>query len=224
MTTDISHVPIELWEVDRVKPYPFNNKKHPEKHIQTLMRSIKAQGHLEPLVLDGEGIIISGHGRFEALKRLGRDKVAVRVLKDITEPQAAALRIAANKTVSNEYDTDALSRELSRLSEIEIDLGALGFEDKELEMLVVDVGEIDEATLVIDMDEAVDAHEADVAERSEKADTEEVRLDKVFGFKTVPLRDQKHLSRFLAEVERFTGQLGAEALVTFARGWTPEAA
>lgn len=215
--TDISTVPVEQWDIDDVKPYEFNNKKHPEKHIQMLMRSIKAQGHLDPIVVDKAGVIISGHGRHEALKRLGRVKVAVRVLRDVTDEQASALRIAANKTVSNEYDTDMLSRELARLADTDMDLSSLGFDDRELNMLMDDVGVMDEDTLVIDMDDAVEQHEADVEQRSDKADAEDVRLDKAFGFKTVPLRDQKVVTRFMAEIEATHGKSGVEALVQHMR-------
>lgn len=216
MTTDISRVPVELWDIGDIKPYPFNNKKHPEKHIETLARSIKVQGHLDPIVVDKAGVIISGHGRHLALQRLGRVKAAVRVL-DVTDAQASALRIAANKTVSNEYDTDMLSRELQKLSEDGMDLGSLGFDDKEISMLIADVGEMDEDSLVIDMDEAVTQHEADIEDRAEQADEEDVRLDKAFGFKTIPLRSQKVITRFMAEVEAKTGLTGAEALVGYMR-------
>jgi ParB-like chromosome segregation protein Spo0J len=222
MTTDISQVPIELWSIEDIEPYPFNNKKHPEKHIELLARSIKTQGHLEPLVLDAKGVIISGHGRFLALKRLGRLKVAVRVLRDISESEAMALRISANKTVSNEYDTDMLSQELNRLSEMEFDISVLGFDDKELSMLITDVGLIDEDTLVIDMDTAVEAHEADIDAKSDELDDEQVRLDKAFGFKTIPLRGQRIISRFLAEAEALSGRKEADLLVWVLQNWLDE--
>lgn len=217
MLTDISTVPVEQWDIGEIKPYPYNNKKHPEKHIQKLMASIKTNGHLDPIVVDKEGVIISGHGRHEALKRLGRAIVAVRVLRDISDAQASALRIAANKTVGNEYDTDMLSRELAALADANMDLSSLGFDDKELEMLTVDVGVMDEDTLVMDLDSAVEQHEVEVEERAEKAGSEDVRLDKAFGFKTVPLKDQKVISRFMAEIEARTGLKGPDALVDFMR-------
>jgi hypothetical protein len=213
--TDISTVPVELWNIGDISPYEFNNKKHPEKHIEMLMRSIKAQGHLDPIVVDLDGVIISGHGRHEALKRLGKVKVAVRCLRDVTEAQASALRIAANKTVSNEYDTDMLSRELSRLNDMDMDLGALGFDEKELSMLMTDVGLMDDDSLVIDMDDAVTKHEQDVDDQAAAADGEDVRLDKAFGFKVVPLRDQRVITRFMAEIEAKSGLTGSEALVSY---------
>ena len=198
---DISKVQVEQWDINDVKPYPFNNKKHPEKQIDLLMRSIKAHGHLDPIVVDEDGVIISGHGRREALVRLGREKVAVRVLRGISEAEASALRIAANKTVSNEYDTDALARELSFLNDLDMDLGALGFDEKELSMLISDVGEIDDDMIVADMTAAVEQHEAEINEKAEDVDQDMVRLDRAFGFKTIPLKDQKYVARFLAEIE-----------------------
>lgn len=209
----LSAFPVEQWDVADVQPYPFNHKKHPEKQIEMLMKSLKQQGLLDPIAVDEKGVIISGHGRFEAIKRLGWLKVTVRCLRGITEEQASALRIAANKTVSNEYDTDMLSHELSKLSQVDYDLSGLGFEQKELDMLLVDVGEIDESTITMDIDGAVEAHEADVEERSSAADNSMVRLDKAFGFKELPLKDQKVITRFMAEVEAKTGKAGPDALI-----------
>jgi hypothetical protein len=210
-------VPVELWDIDDISAYEFNNKKHPEKHIQSLVASIKVQGHLDPIAIDKAGVIISGHGRFEALKRLGKKKVAVRCLRDISDDQASALRIAANKTVSNDYDTDALARELAHLNSVDMDLTSLGFDEKELSMLISDVGIMDDDSLVIDMDGAVTQHEADVDAKAAEADGTEVRLDKAFGFKTVPLRDQKVISRFMAEIEATSGKSGQEALISYMR-------
>lgn len=224
MTTNVNNAPVESWAVSEIKPYEFNHKKHPEKQIAMLARLIEAKGLINPLVLEEDGTIIAGHGRFLAIQRLNWAKVPVRVMRGISKEDASAMRIADNKTVSNDYDTDVLARELAQLSAADFDLGMIGFDQKEIDLLVGDPGEIDTDSLTQDIDAAVEKHEADVSERAEKADEDDVRLDKVFGFKTVPLRDQKHLSRFLAEIEAFTGQKGAEALVTFARGWTPNAA
>lgn len=217
MTINITTVPVENWPVEDVHPYPFNHKKHPEKQIEMLMRSIKTQGLIEPIIVDGAGVIISGHGRFEACKRLGMTKVNVRVLRGITEEQASALRIAANKTASNEYDTDMLQRELEKLSHTDIDLGALGFDQKELDMLLTDVGELDEDAISLDINTDIETHEAEVSERAEKADGEDVRLDKALGFKTIPLPAQKIVTRAMAVIEEQTGKQGADALIAHMR-------
>lgn len=214
---NLDDFPIEKWLIGDITPYPFNNKKHPPKHIDILAKSIEAQGHLEPIAVDEEGVIISGHGRHLALVKLGRTHVSVRVLRGLSEEQKSALRIAANKTVSNEYDTEMLAMELEKLQLADFDLSSLGFEMKELDMLLVDPGVIDEDAITLDLDGAVDAHEADVEAHSTSIDISQVRLDKALGFKTIPLRDQKTVSRFLAIAEAETGKVGAEALIEHMR-------
>lgn len=200
MITDISLVAVESWDVEKVIPYPMNHKIHPPKHISLLTRSIKAQGLLDPIVVDEAGVIISGHGRFEAIKALEWVKVPVRVLRGITDEQASALRIAANKTVSNEYDVDVLTRELQALSQASFDLLSLGFDDRELTILLEDVGVLDTEKMVDDLDSAIAAHDESVAEKTEETDKSTIRLDQAFGFKRVSLRHQKTFQRFIAEV------------------------
>lgn len=216
--TDISTVPVELWDVADVKPYEFNHKKHPPAQIDLLARLIDAKGLINPLVLEEDGTVIAGHGRLLAIQKLGRAKVAVRVLRGISKGEASGLRIADNKTVSNEYDTDMLSKEITELSlGGDFDLTLLGLDQRELDMLITDVGEIDMDAVVGDIDLAVEQHEADVDERAAQADEDSVRLDKAFGFKTIPLPSQKTVTRFMAEIESTTGKTGAEALIEHMR-------
>lgn len=218
--TDFDKVPVEEWDIDKIIPYEFNHKKHPEKQISTLAELIKKKGLINPLVLEEDGTIIAGHGRLLALKKLGRTKVPVRVLRGISKNDAAALRIADNKTVSNEYDTDILSAELMRLSgEGGVDISILGMDERELSILVTDVGEIDADSLVDDIDMAVEAHEEGVAETAAAADDDTVRLDKAFGFKTIPLPAQKTVERFMAMIEEGLNKKGAEALLSFMRDY-----
>lgn len=211
--TDISNVPVELWDVANLVPYEFNHKKHPDRQIDILAKLIESKGLINPIVLEEDGTIIAGHGRWMAIKKLGREKVAVRVLRGISKAEAAALRIADNKTVSNEYDTDMLAREMRELAGMDIDLSLLGFDARELDMLITDVGEIDGDALTDDIFEALEAHEADVEETAKAADEQTVRLDKAFGFKVVPLPDQKTITRFMAEIEAKTGLKGPDALL-----------
>lgn len=223
--TNYDSVPVEEWDIDDIVEYEFNHKKHPEKQIATLTDLIKKKGLINPLVLEGDGTIIAGHGRLLALKRLGRKKVPVRVLRGISKTDAAALRIADNKTVSNEYDTDILSAELMRLSGEEgFDLSILGMDERELSILVTDVGEIDTDSLVGDIDMAVEAHEEGVANTAAAADEDTVRLDKAFGFKTIPLPAQKTVTRFMAMIEESLGKTGPDALIAFMGDYLKKAA
>lgn len=113
-----------------IKPYEKNAKKHPKKQIEQVAASIKEFGMNQPIVVDKEGVIIVGHGRYEAIKSLGwevKDEW-VKVV-DLTEEQAKAYRLADNKLNESEWDMQLVIEELKLLSEPLLDL--TGF-DKDL--------------------------------------------------------------------------------------------
>lgn len=115
-----------------ITPYSKNAKKHPKKQIEQVANSIKEFGMNQTIVVDKQGVIIVGHGRFEALKHLGwsNEKILehVKVL-DISEEKANAYRLADNKLNESEWDMGLVVEELKELSEEMIDL--TGF-DKDL--------------------------------------------------------------------------------------------
>lgn len=113
-----------------IKPYEKNQKKHPKKQIEQVANSIKEFGMNQPIVVDKNGVIIVGHGRYEALKLLKweiKDEW-VKVV-DLTEEQAKAYRLADNKLNESEWDMNLVVEELKTLSEPMLDL--TGF-DKDL--------------------------------------------------------------------------------------------
>ena len=103
-------------EIDKVKPYSKNAKKHPKKQIEQVAASIKAFGFNQPIVIDKQGVIIVGHGRFEAAKLLGMTDIPVLEV-DLTEDQAKAYRLADNKLNESEWDMKLAVDELKELSE-----------------------------------------------------------------------------------------------------------
>jgi site-specific DNA-methyltransferase (adenine-specific) len=113
-----------------IKPYTKNAKKHPKKQIEQVAASIKEFGMNQPIVVDKQGVIIVGHGRYEALQSLGM-KVTPEMVKvvDLTEEQAKAYRLADNKLNESEWDMTLVVEELKGLSEPMLDL--TGF-DKDL--------------------------------------------------------------------------------------------
>lgn len=101
-----------------IKPYAKNAKKHPKKQIEQIAASIKKFGMNQPIVVDKKGVIIVGHGRYEALKLLGIEiqPDMVRVV-DLTEQEAKAYRLADNKINQNsDFDMSLVIEELSALS------------------------------------------------------------------------------------------------------------
>lgn len=115
-----------------IKPYPNNAKKHPKKQIEQIANSIKVFGMHQPVVVDKQGVIIVGHGRWEAMKFLGWDEKHIEKyvqVADLTEEQASAYRLADNKLNESDWDMNLVIEELKGLTEPYLEL--TGF-DKDL--------------------------------------------------------------------------------------------
>jgi len=115
-------------DINLIKPYDKNAKKHPKKQIEQVAASIKEFGFNQPIVVDKEGVIIVGHGRWEAAKLLGLKDVPT-ITVDLDKDKANAYRLADNKLNESEWDMDLVINELKGLSPELIDL--TGF-DKDL--------------------------------------------------------------------------------------------
>ena len=118
-----------------IKPYEKNPRQ--KYDIQKVAQSIKEFGFQQPIVVDRAGVIIVGHGRYQASKSLGLETVPV-IIADLPPEKAKAYRIADNKT--NEYsdwDIGLLQQEFTDLLDINYDLELTGFDADELEKLIV---------------------------------------------------------------------------------------
>jgi len=103
-----------------IRPYPKNAKKHPQKQIEQIAASIKEFGMQQDVIVDKQGYIIVGHGRYEAMLHLGwsADKIKEYVkVADLTEEQAKSYRLADNKLNESEWDMDFVVEELSEMDE-----------------------------------------------------------------------------------------------------------
>lgn len=101
--------------LNSIRPYSKNAKAHPKKQVEQIAASIKEFGFNQPIVTDKEGVIIVGHGRYEAAKALNLPTVPVIEL-DLTEEQAKAYRLADNKLNESEWDMKLVIEELKELS------------------------------------------------------------------------------------------------------------
>ena len=117
-----------IMDISKIKPYEKNAKKHTDKQIKQVANSIKEFGFNQPIVVDKQGVIIVGHGRYEASKLLGLTDVPV-IEVDLTEEQANSYRLADNKLNESEWDMNLVIEELKGLSDEMFDL--TGF-DKDL--------------------------------------------------------------------------------------------
>ena len=127
---------VELWPIERVKPYARNPRQN-EGAVDAVAASITEFGFRQPIVVDRDGVIVVGHTRWKAAKKLGLAQVPVHVAKDLTPEQAKAYRLADNKTNElAEWDKALLPLELADLQATNFDLGLLGFSKDELAELL----------------------------------------------------------------------------------------
>lgn len=125
---------VKLWPLADLIPYARNAKRHPPEQIAQLAASMRRFGWTMPVLVAGDGTIIAGHGRVLAAQELGLDEVPVIIADGWTEEQCRAYTLADNKLAENgEWDLDMLRLELVDLHDDGVDLGALGFSEKELE-------------------------------------------------------------------------------------------
>ena len=128
---------IDMVKTDDLIPYVNNSRTHSDEQVTQIASSIKEFGFTNPILTDGEGGIIAGHGRLMAAKKLGLTEVPTIALEGLTEAQKKAYVIADNKLALNAgWDATALTAELERLEELDFDLDILGFSTEELEVVL----------------------------------------------------------------------------------------
>lgn len=122
---------IEYLNVDELKEYTFNARKHNKKDVQAIASSIREFGFKDPIGIWGkENIIVEGHGRFEACKLLGIKEVPVIRLDDLTDEQRKAYALAHNKTAElSSWNIELLTEELKSITDI--NMSEFGFKIKE---------------------------------------------------------------------------------------------
>ena len=120
-------------------PYVNNSRTHSEQQVQQVASSIKEFGFTNPILIDEDSGIIAGHGRLMAAQKLGLDEVPTITLEGLTEAQRKAYVIADNQLAMNAgWDFEALRIEVDRLSELDVDIDLLGFDDDFLNDLLFD--------------------------------------------------------------------------------------
>jgi len=111
-----------------IVPYGENPKKHPTEQVDKIASSIRRFGWDQPIVVDGDGTIIKGHGRYQAAQKLGLGDVPVIEHTELTDAQARAARIADNRVAESDWDDELLATEFELLREENISLEATGFD------------------------------------------------------------------------------------------------
>ncbi|GAA0353442.1 ParB/Srx family N-terminal domain-containing protein [Morganella psychrotolerans] len=196
-------------------PYEKNAKKHNEQQIKDLSEAIKKRGFDQPITVDKDMVIITGHGRTEASIAAGLKVVPVIIRDDLGEKEVAAKRLEDNRLASTDYDALLLQEELKSL--VDDDIAVYGFSERELNVLVEDMtGSVATDALVSDLSAETERQKDEHDEITRTVADEDVRLTDVMGFKSIPASAAIMVGDLLAHMEEITGKMGLDAFLTFA--------
>lgn len=124
---------------DELIPYAGNARTHPERQVEQICESIRQYGFYNPVLIDESGIIIAGHGRVMAAKRMNLDTIPTMVIYGLTEIERRTLTLADNKIAMNSsWDMEKVREELSELASMDVDLDVTGFDGFEIEAYLRD--------------------------------------------------------------------------------------
>lgn len=108
---------VEMLQLSQLTPYAGNARHHPPEQIQRLADGIRRLGFLNPILIDDAGVIIAGHGRYEAAQVLGLDRVPV-VRLHVSPEKARLMRLEDNALAEgSSWDIPALFDEVDRLAQ-----------------------------------------------------------------------------------------------------------
>lgn len=128
---------VELWDVDSVIPYARNARNIPQSAIDKVAASIQEFGWRQPLVVDQKGVIIVGHTRHLAARKLGFTQVPVHVAVGLTPSQVKAYRLMDNRSGDeSKWNYELLAVEFEELKDLVVDLSLTGFDPAELEPIM----------------------------------------------------------------------------------------
>lgn len=149
---------IKMMGLKDIKPYEKNPRRN-DKSVDFVANSIKEFGFKVPIVIDKDDVIVCGHTRYKAAKKLKMQEVPCIMADDLTDKQIKAFRLADNKVgESSEWDDDFLDDELALLDD-DFDMEEFGFEKFEEEEREKNIDTEDRFTITIDCIDEADATE-----------------------------------------------------------------
>jgi DNA modification methylase len=124
---------IEIADINSIQPYINNPRKLKDSAIDKVAMSIKEYGFRQPIVVDANRIIVVGHTRYRASKKLGLKEVPITIAENLTPEQINAYRIADNRTNEEaEWDLELLKTEIKELELADFNLDLTGFDEDQL--------------------------------------------------------------------------------------------
>ncbi len=151
---------LEYWPLDKFIEYARNPRKN-DHVVDKIAAAIHEFGFRVPMLAKSDGLVVDGHLRLKAARKLGLESVPVMLADDMTDVQIKAFRISVNKMAElADWDDELLALELTELNSDYFDMALLGFDPHELEIAMVlgadfkpgtedDQGKLDEKAPII---------------------------------------------------------------------------
>lgn len=133
MTSDATpSLVFETWPIERLVEYARNPRKN-DHAVDGVAAAIREFGFRVPIVAKSDGLVVDGHLRLKAAKKLGLTEVPVVLADDMTEAQIKAFRLSVNKAAEwAQWDFDMLKIEIEDLRDLGVDLSITSFTDGEI--------------------------------------------------------------------------------------------
>jgi len=132
---------VERVAVDAIRPNPRNARRHPPKQVAVLAENIRQFGFTNPVLVDEDGEILAGHGRYAAAQLLELPEILIIRLAHLSSAEKRVLALADNKIAElGSWDSDQLKETLAELVsppvELSFDLTITGFDTKEIDFIL----------------------------------------------------------------------------------------
>jgi DNA modification methylase len=133
---------IEKVAIEALRPYLGNARRHSNRQVQQIARSIERFGFTNPVLVGDDLQILAGHGRVAAAKQLGMKSVPIVRLSHLNDAERRAYVLADNKLALNAgWDREILAIELQGLIDLDMDVEVTGFSLTEVDIVLDDAAE-----------------------------------------------------------------------------------
>src|SRR5258706_6089053 len=137
MLTEPALARIEYWQIDQLIPYARNPRKN-DASVERMCSSIREFGFKVPCLVRSNGEVVDGHLRLKAARKLGITEIPVISCDEWSEAQVKAFRLLVNRSVSwADWNEELLALELQDLQLADFDLTLTGFDDREIDDLLL---------------------------------------------------------------------------------------
>src|SRR5450755_1755848 len=134
---------VQYWPLDRLVFYARNPRKN-DAAVDRMCSSIREFGFKIPVLARSDGEVVDGHLRLKAARKLGITEVPVILCDEWSPAQVKAFRLMVNRSVTwDAWDEELLALEIQELNEADFDLSLTGFDQKEIDDLLLDAGDDD---------------------------------------------------------------------------------